>query len=198
MTRQFFGEGSAAMDLFARVKGILLSPEREWRMIERESGEPAHLFVRYVAPLALIPAVCGFIGMSVIGVTVSAGIFRVPAVSGLVYAAITYCFTFVIVYVVALIIDFLAPYFGARRYFPSALKLAVYSFTPVWLSGLFLLLPGLQVLTILSLYGLYLLWVGLHWLMLAPRGKGVFYVVIVGLCTFGITIALALIQSRVL
>ena len=36
--------------------------------------------------------------------------------------------------------------FGGRADFDSAFKLAVYSFTPVWLAGIFLLVPGLRFL----------------------------------------------------
>ncbi len=185
------------MNLLHRVRGILLSPGREWRVIERESGEPTYLFGRYVAILALIPAVFGFIGKSVIGVTTSAGSFRVPAIAGLIEAVLSYAFTFVIVYVTALIIDLLAKSFDADRYFPNALKLAAYSFTPVWLSGVFLLLPGLQFLTLFGLYGVILLWIGLSILLRAPRGRSLLYAIVVAVLSFGFIVALASLQSLI-
>ena len=83
--------------------------------------------------------------------------------------------SFVIVYAVALIIDVLAPSFRAERNFSAALKLSVYSFTPVWLAGIFILIPGLRFLSILGLYGLYLLWTGLTPLMEVARDKSFFY-----------------------
>ena len=54
------------MQLMERVKGILLKPRETWAAID---GEPAdtRLFTGYVMILAAIPAVCGFIGMSLIG-----------------------------------------------------------------------------------------------------------------------------------
>ena len=156
------GVNAAAMNaLIARVQGLLLDPQGEWAKIDRESGEPAHLFLNYVVILALIPALAEFIGASIIGVTVSVGTFRVPVLAGLLNAVISYLFSFVLVYVVALVIDALAPSFGTARHFPSALKLSVYSFTPAWLAGIFLLLPGLSFLTIAGLYGFFLLLVGL-------------------------------------
>ena len=60
----------------------------------------------------------------------------------------------------ALFIDFVAPLFGGRRDFGRALKVAVYAFTPVWLCGVFLLLPGLRFLELPGLYGAYLLVMG--------------------------------------
>ena len=75
----------------------------------------------------------------------------------------------------ALIIDALAPSFRSQRNFPNALKLSVYSFTPVWLAGIFILIPGLRFLTILGLYGLYLMWTGMTPLMGSPRDKSLLY-----------------------
>jgi hypothetical protein len=64
-----------------------------------------------------------------------------------------------------------APLFGGRRDFDSAFKLAVYSFTPVWLAGCFLILPGLRFLTLFGFYGAYILWLGLPRLIKIPEQK---------------------------
>jgi hypothetical protein len=154
--------------LFQRVKAIILTPQTEWPVIAAEPGEPAGLFTRYVAILALIPALAGFIGSSLIGRYMAIG-------SGLAWAVVSYIMTFVVVFVVALIVDMLAPSFGTQKNFPNALKLTVYSYTPSWLAGIFLLIPGLSFLTILGLYGLYLLWLGLPPLMRVPKEKALLY-----------------------
>lgn len=185
------------MNVLQRVRGLLLSPGREWRAIERESGEPAFVFGRYVAILALIPAIFGFIGKSVIGVEVSAGSFRAPLLPGLIDAVLSYSFSFVIVYVTALIIEMLARYFAADRYFPNALKLAAYSFTPVWLAGFFLILPGLRFLTLFGLYGLVILWIGLPVLLRAPGERAPIYAVTVGLLAIVFIIALGFLQGMI-
>jgi hypothetical protein len=165
------------MDLVERVKAILLTPKSEWLVIEREPGDPAYLFMNYVAILAAIPAVCGFIGLSLVGI-VSIG-------SGLVFAIVSYLLAFVFVYVLGLIIDALAPTFEAHKNPSNALKLAVYSMTPGWVAGILLLIP-ISVLSILGLiadlYGLYLLWVGLPLLMKAPEEKAVVYTAATAIC----------------
>src|ERR1700674_160875 len=148
------------MNLVERVKAILLTPKTEWSVIEREPGDVAYLFTNYVAILAAIPAVCSFIGAVLIGI---------PIVPALIGAIVGYALTFVGVYVMALIIDVLAPTFGAQKNAANALKLSSYTPTPYWVAGVFLLIPGLRVLTaIAGLYGLYLLWVGLPPLMKSP------------------------------
>jgi hypothetical protein len=186
------------MNLIDRVRRILFTPSSEWRVIERESGDPVQLFVKYAAILALIPAIAGFIGMSMVGVKVSIGTFRVPLGAGLVNAVISYLFTFVLVYIVALTVDLLAPYFHGQRNFTSALKLSVYSFTPAWLAGIFLLIPGLRFLTILGLYGVYLMGTGLPVLMGAARESAMAYTALVAVVALITAFALAAIQSVVL
>jgi hypothetical protein len=182
------------MDIVERVKAILLTPQSEWLVIERESGEPAYLFANYVAILAAIPAVCGFIGTSIIGVSVPViGTVRVGVVSGIASAIVHYLLAFAMVYVLGLVIDALAPTFNAQKDQANALKLAVYSMTPAWLAGIFSLIPGLRVLGILGLYGLYLLWVGLPPLMKAPQEKATFYAAAVVVCAIVISIVIGVI-----
>ena len=50
-----------------RAKAILADPLAEWARIERESGDPAFLLSRYVAALAVVPALFGFIGACFVG-----------------------------------------------------------------------------------------------------------------------------------
>ena len=62
------------------------------------------------------------------------------------------------------------------------MKLAVYSMTPVWLVGVFLLVPALGILGILGLYSLYLFWLGAPGLMKVPADKSVVYTAAVVVC----------------
>jgi len=171
------------MNLVERVKAIILTPATEWPVIEREPGDPAYLFTNYVAILALIPAIASFIGSSIIGVSMPAvGTFRTPIFSGLFHAILSYVLSFVVVYIVGLIIDLLASSFQAQKNPGNALKLAVYSYTPAWLAGIFQIIPGLAFLSILGLYGIYLLWLGLPVLMKAPKEKAPVYTIAVVFC----------------
>jgi hypothetical protein len=149
-----------------RAKSILTDPLTEWGTIEQETGDPAFVLGRYVALLAIIPSLFGFIGACLIGVVAKNGAtVRVPIVDGLFGAVFGYVMAGATVLVIALLIHLLAPIFGGRRGFDSAFKLAVYSFTPVWLAGIFLVLPGLHFLALSGFYGLYILWLGLPRLM---------------------------------
>ena len=166
------------MDLVARAKGILLDPRAEWRTIAAEQATPAALITGYVAILAAIPAVCGFIGTSIVGI---AG-YRTPLFAGLLSAIVGYLVTLAGVFIVAFVIDALAPTFGGRKDFISAMKVAAYAPTAAWLASVFMALPVLAILAALGLYSLYLFYLGLPVLMRAPqeRALGYFLAVMVG------------------
>jgi hypothetical protein len=177
------------MNLVERVKGIILSPKTEWPVIAGEPGDVGYLFSNYVAILAAIPAVCGFIGSVIVGA---------PIIGALLAAVIQYVLAFVAVYIVALIVNLLAPTFGSQKSFASALKVTVYSYTPSWLAGVFLLIPGLRFLTILGLYGLYLLWLGLPPVMKTPPEKAIWYTIVIVVCAIVVAIVLGAIITAVI
>ena len=158
------------MNLVERVKAILLNPRAEWAVIETETGDANYLFTNYVAILAAIPAVAAFIGYSIVGL----GIGR-----ALIFGVFTYVFHCVGGYVAALVIDALAPTFGGRKSLPDALKVSAYSATASWVAGVFQLVPPLRFLSILGLYSLYLLYLGLPALMKAPQDRALTYTIAV-------------------
>jgi hypothetical protein len=184
--------------ILARIRNIVADPRGEWPLIATEPVLAMRLFVGYVALLAAIPAIAGFIGSSLIGVSVSIGRLHDPLEIGVLRAVISYLFSFVIVYLTALAIDVMAPLFQTQRNLTGALKLAVYSFTPVWLIGIVLAVPGLRFLSILGLYALRLIWTGLPPLMGTPRPKILPYALSIVVAAFGITLALSVIQAAVL
>jgi len=69
------------------------------------------------------------------------------------------------------------------------------SSTPIWLVGVFALIPGLRILGILGLYGLYLFWLGLPVLMKAPDDKSVPYAAAVVVCGIVVSLVIGVIVS---
>jgi hypothetical protein len=163
------------MMLLNRVKAIMLTPRTAWPVIAQHRSHPSALFVNYVAILAAIPEIANFIGESLIGG------YR-PILAGLLRAIVVYAAAFGVIYLLACVIDVLAPRYGGRKHFSNALKLAVYSHTPLWLAGVFLLVPGLSFLLVLGLYGVYLLWIGLPLLMGVPAERAPVYAIVVTAC----------------
>ena len=187
------------MNIVERVKRILLSPRTEWEVIDAESTTAAQLYTGYVAPLAAIGPIAHLIGSTVFGISVPfVGSYRVPFGSALTGAIVTYVLTLVSTYVLALIIDALAPTFNGQRNQIQALKLSAYSSTPSWVAGIFGLIPGLGVLGILGLYSLYLLYLGLPVLMKSPKEKAVGYTVVVVLAAIVLFILIGVVSSMFL
>ena len=187
------------MNAIARTATLLVDPSAGWTRLEKEPGDAIFLLSGYVAVLALIPALAGFIGASLIGVMVPGGdVVREPIFDGLFYrrGSLGYAATFVEVPVsIALLIDVLAPLFGGQRGFNNAFKLAAYSFTPVWLAGIFLLLPGLRFLSFSAGYGVYLLTKGLSVVMKSPAENAKRYAAAVAVFAVALMVLSALAHS---
>jgi hypothetical protein len=169
------------MNLASRVKALLLTPAAEWAVIDAEPATPADLYTRYILPLAAIGPVAQFIGFSLVGyhVPFTGVTYRTPLVRGVTGALVSYLLALAMVYVLAVIIDTLAPTFQGTPNRMQALKVAAYSSTAAWLAGVFAILPGLSILGILGLYSIYLLYVGLPILMKAPAEKAGAYTAVV-------------------
>lgn len=184
------------MNAALRAKAILVDPVAEWARIEREAGDPAYVLSRYVTVLALIPAAFSFVGACIVGVVMPNGLaVRAPVFNGLFGAVFGYVLTCATVLLLGLIINLLAPWFGGRRDFDKAFKLAVYSFTPVWLAGIFLVLPGLRFLELTGFYGGYIFWLGLPRLTKLPEDKSLNFTALIVVCAFALACAAAVAQS---
>ncbi|KQU77901.1 MULTISPECIES: Yip1 family protein [unclassified Rhizobacter] len=187
------------MNLIQRVQDILLKPKATWPVIDGEVETTASLYQRYVMILAAIPAVASFIGLSVVGFGGYGMALRVPILSGLAHMVVGYVLGLVMVFVLALVVDALAPTFGGRKDPISALKVVAYSMTAAWVGGIFALLPSIGVLGLLaSLYSIYLLFTGLPVLMKAPEAKAAAYTAVVILCAVVLMLVLAALSGLAL
>ena len=187
------------MNLIDRTKSILLQPRATWPAIEAEAADVAGLYTRYLMVLAAIPAVCGFIGMSLIGVGAFGISVRVPVVAGLVNMVVSYALSLVGVFVLALIVDALAPTFGGQKSAIQALKLAVYASTAALLGGVFMLLPALAVLGLLAaLYSVYLIYTGLPVLMRNAPEKTLPYTAVVLVAAIVVGVVIGAVASLVM
>ena len=173
----------SANSLVVHAREILVHPQQEWEVIDREPASVAGLYRTYIAPLAAIGPIATLIGMSLFGVTLPFfGRYRAPFGSALASGVVRYALALGGVFVLALVIDALAPSFGGQRSRIQALKVAAYASTAAWLAGLFALVPALAILGILGLYSLYLLYLGLPVLMKVPKDKALAYTAVVMIC----------------
>ncbi|MEQ8935237.1 MAG: Yip1 family protein [Amphiplicatus sp.] len=166
-------------DLIGRVQRLLMSPKTEWDAIDGEAVDTQKLITGYVAPLAAIPAIAGLIGTTVFGISFLGETYRTPIMSALVLAVVQFALAIAMVFVVAFIIDMLAPQFGAQKSNSQALKVAAYWPTAIWVSGIFSIIPMLGILSLIGLiYSLYLLFIGLPKLMKPAPDKATTYTIV--------------------
>ncbi|MFN0305231.1 MAG: Yip1 family protein [Burkholderiales bacterium] len=180
------------MNIVERVKGILLSPKTEWIKIEAEQSTAADIYRGYLVYLAAIPAIAGFIGLSLVGMSGMGFSYKVPIGTGLVNMIVGFILMLAMIYVIALIVDALAPTFKGQKNMLSALKLVAYGSTAGMVVGIFQLLPALSILALLgALYSLYLIYIGLPVLMKCPQEKALPYtaVIVVAGIIVGVVVA---------
>lgn len=185
------------MSLVDRVKNILTAPQKEFEVINGEAGNAASITSTYVIPLVLIGAVASFIGFGFIGI--SLGFFgSYHSVGFGVKMAISYAVTGILaVYILAFIIDALAPNYGAEKNFDQSFKVAAYSYTASWVAGIFMIIPSLGLLASLGgLYSLYLLYVGLGVIKKSPEDKKMTYFIIVLVVAIVVSLVLGYISNR--
>ena len=176
-----------AGNLFGRATSILLTPRAEWQVIAAETDTIRGIYTGYIMILAAIPAVkllvsSRFLGVSILPIVIT-----------------TYVLSLAGTYLVALIVDALAPTFGGQKDRVQALKVVAYAYTAAWVAAIIGIVPGLGLLSALAglIYGLYLLYLGLPFTMKCPAEKSLGYTVVTVIVAIAVSIALGLIVRSV-
>lgn len=158
-----------------RIKNIITTPATEWDRIDAEPMTEKGIFTGWVLPLAAIGPIAGFIGSQLFGYGAFGFTFKPSLTSSLTTAVVSYVLAIVGVWVMAKVIDALAPTFNGTRNALSATKLVAFSYTAAFLAGIFGIIPSLGILGILGIYSLYLLYLGIPKLMKCPADKALPY-----------------------
>src|SRR5678809_828319 len=109
------------MSIVERVQRICLSPNTEWAVIAGESATLSSLISGYVLPLAAVGAMATLAGSLMIGLGL--GFAMRLAIIGVVLSVVS-------VVILSVVIDALAPTFGAPKSSSNAAKVAAYAPTP--------------------------------------------------------------------
>ena len=138
-----------------RAMGIILRPEETWVTIKDEETSVSQMFKEYLAILAIIPAVAGFLG----------AVFKTGFFNALVWGVLFYALSLGGVWIAAKVLSFLATNLRIEHDDLSVFKLVAYSYTAFFIAGIFFLIPPLNFLSIVGLYGFYLFYLGLSQLL---------------------------------
>lgn len=172
--------------LINRVKSILLTPKTEWPLIAAEPATSMGIYTGYILVLAAVPAICQFLKLAVFGYSMPfLGTMHVSSAFALEAALRIYIGSIIGAFLVALIINALAPTFGGQKDSVQSLKVVAYSYTASWVAGIAVLLGGLGMLIMFvgMIYGIYLLYLGLPPTMKCPPEKAAGYTVVTLICT---------------
>jgi len=186
---------SGKTNLVQRVINIITKPKQEWEVIATEQPNAMKLIGGYALILALIPALSAFIKYGILGMSFMGYTTRSIA-TGIQTGLIQLLSAVIGVYLLAWVIDLLAPSFESQKNFGRSLQLAVYASTPQWVAGILLLLSTTMsmLIMLIGLYAIYLLAVGMPIIKGTPKDKVVGYVAltIVAMIVIGLVVALIL------
>ncbi len=168
------------MKPFDRIIQLILYPISVWDRIKAEQISESDLFSRHMVPVALVPVIAGFLGLIFIGKNffqslIWAVLFFVIAIGGI------YFFTEVV--------QFIGKGFKAQTERIVVLQLVAYALTPIYLAGIFFLIPPLYGLSIVGIFGFYLYWIGFQKVINCPE-KELFNYSFITLVLFILTVIL--------
>ena len=166
------------MNAIERAKNIITSPNKEWDVIALEQPNTGQIIMGYVLLLAGAAAVAAFIGYGLIGFSYGFGHYATTG-WGIYYALRVLVGAIVGVFISAFVIDALAPSFGSEKNMGRSIQLVAYSYTPAWVGSLLLIYPPLAIISLIaSLYGFYLMYIGIPKLKKTPADKVAGYFVV--------------------
>jgi hypothetical protein len=160
---------AAALKIVDRAIDICVKPRATFLEIEREKAGFTALYRDYVLWLAALPAFVKLL-VALLGRHYGRGL--APTLAG---AFLDYVCLLAGVYVLALVINSLAPYFGGERDEDQALRLCAYALTPSFLASAAGAIPGLAWCPIFGLYSIALIAFGLPRLMRNEDGQTLAY-----------------------
>jgi hypothetical protein len=157
--------------LLSRAYGLLREPKKEWEQIRAEETTIPSILLGYVAPLAAIPPICDLIGSSLFN-----QMLAVEPGAALIRAVVTWVVSIGLVFFLGVLVNVLADNFDGDRNDLAAQKIAAYSLTPAFLSGVFSLWPPLWWVSLFALAAMvYIMYRGLPILMKAPPDRALSY-----------------------
>lgn len=151
-----------------QVRSIIVSPEETWRKIKEEKASARQVLTGYAAPLVLVPVLSSSVRIILLRSHFITFSFIINLfLSGLV----NYILYLTALLFAAWLISILARYFSSKTDIAAAVKVVVYSMTPIWLSAVFQIFSRLNALSMLGLYSAYLLFTALPIVLETPGEK---------------------------
>jgi hypothetical protein len=178
--------------IITRIRNLLLTPREAWPEIAAEPETVNGLYKRYILAVAAVPALAGFIKTSILGYDVLGVSVRLGLLAGVGNALLQYVLNLAVVYVVALVVNALAPTFGGEKDLTRSLQAVAYAWIGAWAGATLVILPWLGWLFSLAGagYSIYLLRLGLPHTQKCPDSSATRYAGTVALLAILLSILL--------
>ncbi|WP_339065742.1 Yip1 family protein [Teredinibacter turnerae] len=181
------------MALLKHTVGIMTHPASEWASVRDDKTSFKQVFLGHVPFLALIPSIAAFYGVTQVGWTVGDGNpVHLTVNSALTLCAISYFALIAGVFVLGEFVNWMSRTYGVRdseeQRHHGGTALAVCITTPLFLSGIFLVVPSIWLnviaMGIAGTYAVFLIFEGLPIVMNIEKERAFMYacsVITVGL-----------------
>lgn len=179
----------------SRALAMVFSPRSEWERAATEDTASGDIFRRYVLPLALVGPVAGVIGYLAFGYEALGATYRPSLVSAVLGAAVAFVLGLVSFLLLTILANMLSPRFGGTMNTTRSYALVAYGATPVWLVGVFQLVPMLGVLGILALYSIYVTYLGVTPMLNVPREKAGTFTLVFVVCAIVMNLLVAALSA---
>ncbi len=167
------------MSTFVNAIRLLIAPRSTWEKIASTTPSTASVLTQHTIPLAILPAVCWYYGVTTQGWSIAGDVMRLTAESALPMCVMFYFAMIGAVLFLAYMVWWMSTTYGERASYAAATGLVSYTATPFFLAGPMGLLPILWLDIMLGVvvagWCIYLLFLGVSPMMRVPRDRGFLY-----------------------
>ena len=163
--------------LLKRIRNILIHPEAEWQVIRDEPASFGSVILRYVTPLAALVPISTVMQWVIFDRKVPNGALWLSFVKYLLLSNLLwFCMDIINVVVTGVVISTIMAIADSQWRGLLGLRLAAYSFTPLFITGFLALIPFMAWSLVPGiLYGIYILYKGIYTLSSVRGMKSVLY-----------------------
>lgn len=152
--------------LLFTVKDLIINPAEAWETIDTENKPVNQIRNGFLFPLCLLVSVSAFLGSLLY---TNAGFSLVYSIFAGIECLLLFCIS---VYAAAYILREISHYMDLGRNWAISFRLIVYSIVPFMLCQMISrLFESLLFVDVLSLFGLYIFWIGAERMLTPPAHK---------------------------
>jgi len=178
--------------LYHRIKYIILNPVKAWDVIKSENRPIRYVRDSFFFPLILVGAVAAFTGSMIF---TNSGLSVVYSI----FAGVKYFFLlYFVIYASSLILREITYALDLGRDFTVSFKMIAYSIAPFLICQIASrIIESFIFVNVLSLYGLYIFWIGMEKMLNPPEHKKMPMLIATSVTVIGLIISTNLLLTMV-